>query len=94
MVQITTDRFGIDSLKDGEFDTVNASRYKEISIDESYEGNPQLVSFQQYGSNRYWRLILIANGLMHSSELKAGRIKIPLATVNKSINKPKVETKL
>lgn len=94
MVQVTTDRYGIDPLIDGEFDTVNSSQYREISIDSSMEGNPQRVSFEQYGTNKYWRLILIANGLAHSSELKAGFIKVPVSTVNKTINTPKVVTTL
>lgn len=94
MVQVTTDKYGIDPLVDGEFDMVDSSQFREINIDDAMEGNPQLVSFQQYGSNRYWRLILIANGLAHSSELKAGRVRVPISTVNKTIKKQKVVTKL
>ncbi len=69
------DRWGIDPLTMQVFDDVDTSLVaKTLRIDASLEGNPQLISYKHYGTNAYWNLILIANGLVHPSELVAGML--------------------
>lgn len=73
------DSFGRDALKETIFDDVDNSNSVNVRIDASMEGNPQMISFKQFGTNAYWRHILIANGLFHPSELVAGMlIKVPI----------------
>lgn len=81
MVQTTSgiDKFGLDPLTQAIFDEVDNSNSVNVLIDVSLEGNPQMVSHKRFGTNAYWRHILIANGLIHPSDLKAGMIiQIPI----------------
>lgn len=68
------DAWGIDPLTMKAFSDVDSALFDSIRIDASMEGNPQLLSYNQYGTNAYWHLILIANGLVHPSELVAGML--------------------
>lgn len=83
------DKWGIDPLTMKLFDDVDAAQTGASKrIDASMEGNPQLLSVNQYGSNMYWNFILVANALMHPSELKAGMLillpqKRPSAAIKK-----------
>lgn len=83
------DKWGIDPLTMKLFDDVDAALTGVSKrIDASMEGNPQLLSVNQYGSNMYWNFILVANALMHPSELKAGMLillpqKRPSAAIKK-----------
>lgn len=81
MVQTTSglDKFGLDPLTQPIFDEVDNSNSVNVVIDASLEGNPQMVSHKRFGTNAYWRHILVANGLFHPSELVAGmKIQIPI----------------
>lgn len=81
MVQTTSglDKFGLDPLTQPIFDEVDNSNSVNVLIDASLEGNPQMVSHKRFGTNAYWRHILVANGLFHPSELVAGMtIQIPI----------------
>lgn len=81
MVQTTSglDKFGLDALTQPIFDEVDNSNSVNVVIDASLEGNPQMVSHKRFGTNAYWRHILVANGLFHPSELLAGMtIQIPI----------------
>ncbi|QZE59372.1 tail sheath [Erwinia phage pEa_SNUABM_2] len=83
------DKWGIDPLSMKLFDDVDAAQTGTSKrIDASIEGNPQLLSVDNYGSNVYWNFILVANALMHPSELKAGMLvvlpqKRPSAAIKK-----------
>lgn len=84
------DQWGIDPLTMQIFDDADATQFTVKTIDASLEGNPQILSADTYGSNSYWNLILIANALVHPSEMKAGMavrlpIKQPKAAVKKLI---------
>lgn len=90
MVQIVADvdQWGIDPLTVQLFDDADSAQYTVKTIDASLEGNPQILSDDNYGSNSFWNLILIANGLVHPSEMTAGMavrlpIKQPKAAVKK-----------
>ncbi|WOL24362.1 tail sheath [Yersinia phage fHe-Yen9-02] len=73
------DQWGIDPLTESVYQDVDSSTYQERTISVALEGNPQRISFDAYGTNAYWRHILIANSLAHSSELVAGmKIRIPI----------------
>lgn len=73
------DKYGIDPLVLEIFETVDNSNSVNVPIDISLEGNPQMVSTKQFGTNAYWRHILIANGLFHPSEMVAGmNIRVPI----------------
>lgn len=81
MVQTTggIDKFGLDPLTQPIFEEVDNSNSVNVLIDAGLEGNPQMVSHKQFGTNAYWRHILIANGLFHPSQLLAGMtIQIPI----------------
>ncbi|QZE58690.1 hypothetical protein pEaSNUABM28_00133 [Erwinia phage pEa_SNUABM_28] len=83
------DKWGIDPLTMKIFDDVDAAQTGTSErIDAALEGNPQLLSVNKYGSNGYWNFILIANALLHPSELKAGMLvvfpqKRPSAAIKK-----------
>lgn len=83
------DKWGIDPLTMKLFDDVDAAQTgTSTRIDASMEGNPQLLSVNQYGSNMYWNFILVANALTHPSELTAGMLvllpqKRPSAAIKK-----------
>lgn len=83
------DEYGLDPLTDPLFEAVDSSVNKEITVDESLQGNPQKVAFNQYGSSSKFQFILAANGLAHPSELVAGRLKIPLSVSQKKERKPR-----
>ncbi|MEG0374002.1 MAG: hypothetical protein RR672_00075 [Raoultibacter sp.] len=71
----TIDKWGIDPLSMKIFDDVDNAVYgNPVRIDASMEGNPQLLSHVKYGSNANWTLLLIANGLLHPSEMTAGML--------------------
>lgn len=70
------DKWGIDPLSVKAFEDVDNATYTSVRIDASLEGNPQMLSVRQYGTNAYWNLILIANGLVHPSELVAGMLVV------------------
>jgi hypothetical protein len=70
------DRWGIDPLSVQAFDDVDGALYRTQRIDASLEGNPQLISANEYGTNSQWNLILIANALLHPSEVKGGQLLI------------------
>lgn len=81
MVQTASglDQFGLDALSQPIFDEVDNSNSVNVRIDASLAGNPQMLSFKRFGTNAYWRHILIANGLFHPSEMVAGMlIQIPI----------------
>ncbi|AXG67489.1 hypothetical protein JA33_115 [Dickeya phage vB_DsoM_JA33] len=47
-----------------------------------------MVSHKQFGTNAYWRHILIANGLFHPSEMVAGMlIRIPIQRPKQPVRK-------
>lgn len=84
MVQNDTavDRWGIDPLKVEMFDQVDNSDSTLTTIDASMEGNPQLVSYKNYGSQSMWPHILVANALVHPSEFVAGmKVKLPVKRI-------------
>lgn len=71
----TIDKWGIDPLTVKAFEDVdNSILSSNTRIDASMEGNPQLLSYKSYSTNRYWNLILIANALIHPSEMVAGQL--------------------
>lgn len=73
----TIDKWGIDPLSVKAFDDVDASLInKTVRIDASMEGNPQLLSHKTYSTNRYWNTILIANALVHPSEMLTGQLVV------------------
>ncbi|AQT28606.1 hypothetical protein YOLOSWAG_125 [Erwinia phage vB_EamM_Yoloswag] len=82
------DQWGIDPLTVQAFDDVDQSSFEQFRVNAALEGNPQLISFNKYGTNAYWNYILIANGMVHASEIKAGMtillpIRRPKAAVKK-----------
>lgn len=81
------DEFGIDPLLDPLFHDVDSSVNKEQVIDASLEGNPQRLAYQHYGTSNKYDRILIANAMVHPSELVAGKIKIPSDTKLKRTRK-------
>lgn len=81
------DEWGIDPLTETIYTEVDESLYEERRISAALEGNPQRVSFDAYGTNAFWRQILIANNLCHPSEVVAGMLlRIP-------IKRPQASTK-
>lgn len=87
------DKWGIDPLTVYDFEDVDRSDSVKITISAAFEGNSQMVSFKQYGTNAYWKYILIANGLVHDSELLAGmQIRIPIKRPQAAIKKFKRTT--
>ena len=71
----TIDKWGIDPLTMKVFDDVDTALYNApMRIDASMEGNPQLLSYIKYGTNANWILLLIANALIHPSEMEAGML--------------------
>ncbi|AXG66844.1 tail sheath [Dickeya phage vB_DsoM_JA29] len=82
------DKFGIDPLLVTLFDEIESANTVNIRIDASLAGNPQMVSHKQFGTNAYWRHILIANGLFHPSEMVAGMlIRIPIQRPKQPVRK-------
>lgn len=87
------DKDGIDPLTMQIFDDVDVSTSVNKRIDAGMDGNPQMVSFKQFGNNGYWRHILIANALVHPSEMTAGMlVQIPIQRAKQSTNKKVVRT--
>lgn len=69
------DKWGIDPLTMKVFDDVVDATYSNPTrIDASMEGNPQLLSYNKYGSNANWVMLLVANALIHPSEMTAGML--------------------
>ncbi|EBY9527572.1 hypothetical protein D5P86_01150 [Salmonella enterica subsp. enterica serovar Infantis] len=69
------DQWGIDPLSMKVFDDVDNSVYGTPQrIDVSLEGNPQLLSYNKYGTNANWVMLLVANGLIHPSEMTGGML--------------------
>lgn len=90
MVQIvaSVDSWGIDPLTVGMFDDADSSKYTVKTIDASLEANPQIVSYDAYGSTVFWALILIANSLIHPSEMTAGtKLKLPIREPKTTVKK-------
>lgn len=85
------DKWGIDPLTMKVFDDVDTALYTTPTrIDASMEGNPQLLSHITYGSNANWALLLIANALVHPSEMTAGKLMaIPQKRPSSAIKKVK-----
>jgi len=85
------DKWGIDPLTMKVFDDVDSAVYSNpIRIDASMEGNPQLLSHNTYGTNANWALLLIANALLHPSEMTAGMLMaIPMKRPSAAIKQVK-----
>ncbi|QZE57337.1 tail sheath [Erwinia phage pEa_SNUABM_1] len=85
------DKWGIDPLTMKVFDDVDTAIYDNpVRIDASMEGNPQLLSHNKYGSNANWVLLLIANALLHPSEMQAGMLMaIPMKRPSAAIKQVK-----
>ena len=67
------DEYGIDPLRDGVFSYVaNMSKTRTHTVNAEEAGNPQLIAHDYYKNTDMYEVILIANGLMHSSEVVAG----------------------
>jgi len=95
MVQIvaSVDQWGIDPLSVELFNDADSSQYTVKTIDASMEGNPQLLSVDNYGSTQFWNLILIANALVHASEMKAGMtVKLPIKQARAAVKQLKRTT--
>lgn len=90
MVQIvaSTDQWGIDPLTVELFNDADTPQYTVKTIDAALEGNPQILSADNYGSNSYWNLILIANALIHPSEMTAGMaVRLPVKQAKAAVKK-------
>ena len=90
MVQIVADvdQWGIDPLTVELFSDADTPTYTVKTIDVSLEGNPQILSADNYGTNQYWNLILIANALVHSSEMTSGMaVKLPIKQTKATVKK-------
>lgn len=88
------DQWGIDPLSVQLFDQLDGSSSAPVTVTEAYEGDPQSLSAGYYGTVDYWILILIANALVHPSELEAGlRVILPVMRITLK-NKPVKTTTL
>ncbi|QZE56326.1 hypothetical protein pEaSNUABM40_00130 [Erwinia phage pEa_SNUABM_40] len=85
------DKWGIDPLTMKVFNDVDEALYGPPKrIDASMEGNPQLLSHINYGTNANWVMLLIANSLVHPSEMVAGmQVAIPEKRPSQAIKQVK-----
>ncbi|NNK83727.1 MAG: hypothetical protein HKO92_11440 [Flavobacteriaceae bacterium] len=57
------------------FEFMRTKRIKQRRISESEEGAPDLISFQEYGSEQYWWVIMLINKIQDPiNELTAGTL--------------------
>lgn len=88
------DRWGIDPLTAEVFDQVDLGDAAKTTVTEAQAGDPQILSYMNYRTVNYWTHILIANALVHPSELVPGQVVLlPVQRVT-AINKPTKTTTL
>ena len=75
---ISTDPVAFDFVEFFEF--MRTKRVKQRRISAAEEGSPDLISFQEYGSEQYWWVIMFINKIQDPiNELTAGTlIAVPL----------------
>lgn len=78
-LSIATDSFGIDPLRDSVLNQLDSIRnYTDHIVKENESGNPQIISFNYYGTTDLYFVVLAYNGLGNSMALSAGEsLKIP-----------------
>lgn len=76
---ITSDKFGIDPLRDKLIPYIVAiTEYKNHEVLQDERGSPDLISFREYNSEDFWWHILTYNGICSYRDLVEGTtIKIP-----------------
>lgn len=79
MYSITTDKYGIDPLKDRIIARLPEIRaYTIHDVLQSERGAPDLISYVEYGSEDYWWHIMAYNGICLFSDIVEGTsLRIP-----------------
>lgn len=79
VMAITTDKYGIDPLKDKiAVKLLDIRTFTYHTVRQEERGAPDLISFEEYGKEDYWWHIMAYNGIYRFNEFIEGRvIKIP-----------------
>lgn len=73
------DAYGLDPLLDASYEAIeNVESYSTLTISAAEQFNPGLISYNAYRTVKWWRAIMVYNGLTDIWEIVQGsKIKIP-----------------
>lgn len=79
LFSIKVDSLGVDPLRDTLVPLIQAIRqYSVHEITQDERGSPDLIAYNEYGSDEFWWMIMAYNGIGSYTQIAEGKaIKIP-----------------